>query len=129
MEAREEAERKAEKAKEAAARKELTDRRNYYGKLLNNLSHLKEPHVGHRAWIEYLERQGIEYTIQSNGHTTFIGQDHTGKQTRIDPHSIVEGVRAAYYEAMHELGEEVVDEPVTPTYSPRLTRSNFVSVM
>jgi chromosome segregation ATPase len=122
------AQRAAERAQRAKEKQELTDRRNYYGKLLNNLSHLKEPHVGHRAWVDYLERQGIEYTIQSHGHTTFIGPDHTGKQTRIEPQSIVEGVRASYYEAMHELGEEVV-EPETPRYSPRLTRSNFVSVM
>jgi len=67
--------------------------------------------------------------IQSHGHTTFVGQDLTGKRTRIEPQSIVGDVRAAYYEAMEQLGEEVVEPDNTPTYSPRLTRSHFVSVM
>src|SRR5215204_2095647 len=113
-EQREASEREAEQKREAARkiqeRKKLVEKRNYYGKLLNNLSHLHEPHTGHRAWIEYLDEQGIEYRTESTGHTTFIGKDEDGNKTLLDPQSIVADVKAAYYEAMHELGEEV-EEP------------------
>jgi chromosome segregation ATPase len=131
-EQREESEREAEKAREAAEkaakRKELVDRRNYYGKLLNNLSHLHEPHTGHRAWVEYLQSHGIEYRTESNGSTTFIGQDDAGKRTRLNPQSIVADVKAEYVKAMHELGEPI-EVPERPQSNPRLTRDAWVSVM
>jgi hypothetical protein len=98
------------------------------GKLLNNLSDFRLTHTGYRAWVQYLEGRGIEWRTESDGSTTFIGENDEGKRTRLDPASIVADVRAAYYEAMHELGEEV-EEPERPAGQPRMTRSSFVSVM
>ena len=123
-----EAKERAEKAEKLQERQELIQRRNRMGKLLNNLSHLNEPHTGFRAWIEYLEQHDIEFRTESNGHSTFIGLNDSGEKTKLDPQSIVSDVRGEYYKAMEELGEEI-QEPDIPQSNPRLTRSHFVSVM